>query len=237
MAALPGMLPDAGSDTANGAKLTIHPSEPTAGSRFTSSADAAAAASAAFANGGSGSAADALRAAANKRTLQRKVQGMGMIGHIRRKSVIASTYGTEMSVEDDRHSPDSSRAHTIEDHGATFAGRERAAAGHGGAVKACCDSVCPIIKMDSKARQHWDKIQVIALMYVAVLVPIRTGFEIELQPFEYDWWLDLLVDLYFITVSSQAICRCLCCFWFDFERLLVMTGHRDELPDRLPGAF
>lgn len=126
---LPGMMLEAEKGTTNGAK-------PTEGSGFMSSADAAAAASTAFASGNGG--AGALRAAANRRTLQRKVQGLTMIGHIRRQSIIASTYGTEMTVAEDRNSLGVDQMSAISDHGATFAGRERTGS-RSSAVKDCCD--------------------------------------------------------------------------------------------------
>ena len=41
-------------------------------------------------------------------------------------------------------------------------------------------------------------LQILALAYVAVLVPTRTGFSIELEAFAWEWWVELLVDVYFI---------------------------------------
>ena len=41
-------------------------------------------------------------------------------------------------------------------------------------------------------------VQVLALFYVAVLVPLRTGFGIELDPGTTGWWIELVVDVYFI---------------------------------------
>eukprot|EP01048_Picozoa_sp_COSAG05_P023064 COSAG05_NODE_4846_length_1351_cov_1.164537_2_plen_70_part_00 len=35
-------------------------------------------------------------------------------------------------------------------------------------------------------------------MYVAALVPFRFGFDIELENFSIEWWVELVVDLYFI---------------------------------------
>ena len=138
----------------------------------------------------------AARLQRNKRVIQSKVQGMGMISHVRRRSVIASTYGVELSPEDDRHSPEARKSATA-DYGATFKGRERGT----GEQPTCCDRCFPIQTEDSKFRKTWDKIQIVALLYVAVLVPIRSGFDLEdleLEPLHFDWWIDVLVDLYFI---------------------------------------
>ena len=99
---------------------------------------------------------------------------MGMISHVRRRSVIASTYGVELSPEDDRHSPEARKSATA-DYGATFKGRERGT----GEQPTCCDRCFPIQTEDSKFRKTWDKIQIVALLYVAVLVPIRSGFDLE----------------------------------------------------------
>ncbi len=61
---------------------------------------------------------------------------------------------------------------------------------------------------DSRVSIGWDLLQVIALMYVAALVPLRIGFNYEPQPPSADglkplgelgWWSDLVIDLYFIT--------------------------------------
>jgi hypothetical protein len=57
---------------------------------------------------------------------------------------------------------------------------------------------CPIYHPDGVVRKRWDMVQVFALLYVALLVPFRTGFGIDLEPFHFEWWLELVVDLYFI---------------------------------------
>jgi hypothetical protein len=41
-------------------------------------------------------------------------------------------------------------------------------------------------------------VQVALLMYVAIIVPFRSGFEVEVVLFEFEFWLDLLADLYFM---------------------------------------
>ena len=37
-----------------------------------------------------------------------------------------------------------------------------------------------------------------ALGYVAVLVPIRTGFAIQVKLMTAEWWVELVVDAYFV---------------------------------------
>lgn len=48
------------------------------------------------------------------------------------------------------------------------------------------------------ARAWWDFAQILALLYVAFLVPFRVGFEHhpEENPFSTAWWLELVVDIY-----------------------------------------
>jgi hypothetical protein len=55
-----------------------------------------------------------------------------------------------------------------------------------------------MIKPQGKLRWWWDMLQVFALVYVALLVPLRTGFALELVLFSWQWWVELLVDVYFI---------------------------------------
>ena len=126
----------------------------------------------------------------NKKLLRKKVKGMGMIGSIRRGSIIASTYGTEIDL--DTLSP-MNRDSAIEDHGATLLMRERT-----GRIA----RMCPVCNPEKTFRKRWDIAQVFFLVYVALLVPVRTGFgdlnSIELKPFHFAWFVDACVDLYFI---------------------------------------
>ena len=55
-----------------------------------------------------------------------------------------------------------------------------------------------VLRPDHVYRKRWDAVQVVALLYVAILVPARTGFAIDLELGSWTWWLELCVDLYFI---------------------------------------
>ncbi len=55
-----------------------------------------------------------------------------------------------------------------------------------------------VLHPDHVYRKRWDMVQVVALLYVAILVPARTGFAIDLEPGSWTWWLELCVDVYFI---------------------------------------
>ena len=55
-----------------------------------------------------------------------------------------------------------------------------------------------MIEPEGNLRVRWDTFQVLALFYVALLVPLRVGFALELVQFSFQWWLELLVDIYFI---------------------------------------
>ena len=54
----------------------------------------------------------------------------------------------------------------------------------------------------------WDLLQVAALFYVVILVPLRIGFSIYVVPYSDAWWLELVVDLYFIAdIFLSMFCR------------------------------
>ena len=57
---------------------------------------------------------------------------------------------------------------------------------------------------DSEFSQYWDLVQIIALLYVTVMVPLRSGFVdrqgeqlSKVEAGSLMWWLDLFIDLYF----------------------------------------
>ena len=56
----------------------------------------------------------------------------------------------------------------------------------------------PVIMPDGRFRKWWDSTQVVALFYVAVMVPIRIGFAREMDPLSAEWFVELVTDVYFI---------------------------------------
>lgn len=74
---------------------------------------------------------------------------------------------------------------------------------------------CPVLHPDHVYRKRWDTAQVISLLYVAILVPARTGFGIDLEFGTWEWWLELSVDLYFI---CDIIVNCVCSIVTVFSR-------------------
>lgn len=52
---------------------------------------------------------------------------------------------------------------------------------------------------NSPLRMWWDIGQVVMLGYVAMLVPIRAGFSIRVQVWSFEFYLDLITDVYFLT--------------------------------------
>ena len=55
-----------------------------------------------------------------------------------------------------------------------------------------------VVRLDSRFSARWDAAQFFALLYVAVLVPVRTGFLIDLEPGSFSWFVELAVDVYFV---------------------------------------
>jgi hypothetical protein len=46
---------------------------------------------------------------------------------------------------------------------------------------------------------YWDYALALLCLYVAVAVPFRVGFQVELCPTHFQWWWDIGVDCVFIT--------------------------------------
>ena len=51
---------------------------------------------------------------------------------------------------------------------------------------------------ESHFRTYWDMAQVVLLMYVVVMVPLKIGFELETELFATEFWIEVGVDLYFL---------------------------------------
>lgn len=68
----------------------------------------------------------------------------------------------------------------------------------------CCGGAN--IAGDGVFRRRWDTIQVLLLLYVAVMVPLRTGFDdkgVMVEPLSAVWWFEALVDIYFGECGSD----------------------------------
>ena len=49
--------------------------------------------------------------------------------------------------------------------------------------------------------RRWDLAQVLMIAYVGTLIPYREAFDVTVETGSAAFWLDVLVDLYFIMVS------------------------------------
>ena len=59
-----------------------------------------------------------------------------------------------------------------------------------------------IVHPNGSVVSWWDISQVILLLYVAVMVPLRLGFALKPnEPGSMNWWIELLSDLYFMGAS------------------------------------
>ena len=56
-----------------------------------------------------------------------------------------------------------------------------------------------LIDPEGKFRRRWDVLQMVLLVYVAILVPLRLGFEIEVPWLSAGFWVEFLVDVYFVS--------------------------------------
>ena len=110
------------------------------------------------------------------------------VGHMRRNDVVRTTYGlsdADMSALEAKEASFRARVST-----------EQAS----GAGDGCCGGWrrLPVINPDSTMRTRWDIAQATALLYVALMVPVRTGFFADPPVLSAGWWLELGVDVYFI---------------------------------------
>lgn len=64
------------------------------------------------------------------------------------------------------------------------------------------DQRCFFFVPDSPLRQKWDLAQMLMIMYVGTLIPYREAFDVLVEPGSTAFWLDLVVDLYFIVVRE-----------------------------------
>ena len=52
---------------------------------------------------------------------------------------------------------------------------------------------------ESKFTRYWDLLQLISVVYIAVIVPFRLGFDITISTDQFAFWFDVAIDVYFIT--------------------------------------
>ena len=56
-----------------------------------------------------------------------------------------------------------------------------------------------LLAPDSRFRTRWDIFQLIAVVYVAIIVPYRLGFSVDVEFLSFPFfYIDLVVDIYFI---------------------------------------
>lgn len=55
-----------------------------------------------------------------------------------------------------------------------------------------------IVMPDSNLKMAWDLAQVVVLLYVAAIVPLRIGFDTSSSPFSTLWWIEVVIDTYFL---------------------------------------
>lgn len=59
---------------------------------------------------------------------------------------------------------------------------------------------------ESSFSAFWDLTQVFLLLYVAITVPLRAGFSLDVELWSVDFFVDLVIDLYFITDICLNFC-------------------------------
>lgn len=61
-----------------------------------------------------------------------------------------------------------------------------------------------LINPFSKFRGDWDMIQTLLLFYIMMAVPYRIGFDDPVQLWSTFFWIDLLIDIYFMCAASTT---------------------------------
>ena len=51
---------------------------------------------------------------------------------------------------------------------------------------------------DSTFMKYWDLFQFCALTYIILIIPVRVGFAVEIDLLSFPFFLDLIIDVYFI---------------------------------------
>ena len=56
----------------------------------------------------------------------------------------------------------------------------------------------------------WEVMQVVALIYIIFVIPVRIGFDVEVPLLSFRFWLDVAFDLYFFVdiwvCFNTAVC-------------------------------
>jgi CRP-like cAMP-binding protein len=58
---------------------------------------------------------------------------------------------------------------------------------------------CGMRHPNSVFSTFWDSVQVVFLIWVSAMVPLRVCFDVTVDPLTVTWWLDVILDAYFIT--------------------------------------
>ena len=70
---------------------------------------------------------------------------------------------------------------------------------------------CCFFNPNSPGRQVWDLIMLPFFFIIAIAVPYRIGFDIDVPVGSFGFWVDVLIDLYFATdifVNFRTACPC-----------------------------
>jgi hypothetical protein len=49
----------------------------------------------------------------------------------------------------------------------------------------------------------WDLVQVVLLLYLFIIVPVRVAFDVNIDAESPAFWLDVCVDIYFVVVRYR----------------------------------
>lgn len=52
-------------------------------------------------------------------------------------------------------------------------------------------------------RTMWDLVQVVLLLYLFIIVPVRVAFDVNIDAESPAFWLDVCVDIYFVVVRYR----------------------------------
>lgn len=76
------------------------------------------------------------------------------------------------------------------------------------------------LRPDKAFRKQWDLVQVVMLLYVATMVPLRIGFNMEAEPWTLSFVIEAIVDAYFVVDIGIQFRSA----YFENKQLVVDTG-------------